>query len=596
MASNNAAASDTLQKGMLRLRDDYRLYFKNCLKIRDKTAQIIPFVPNPAQERLINIVEDWKRQYPDERTRPTLRIIILKARQLGFSTATEAIFFHDLHFSFNRVAMIVSFDEDSASTINDMSDRFYQHLPQVIKPARRSSRGKGILFENPQFDPSKEEGPANLPGLQSKFLVETAANTAAGSSYTINYLHLSEIAKWPGDPATTLTSLLQAVPQYGSIVVIESTAKGFNMFRDLWQAAANGESGYIPLFVPWHAHAAYRLPDDGAALTPEEEALAALYHLDREQLAWRRWCIANNCLGNEDIFRQEYPSSPDEAFLTTGRPVFDNAKVIARLEQLRHRRPLAVGRLTYKMNGAGLIDDSSIAFAADPAGPLRLYELPKKGEPYVIGGDTAEGGADYSAASVRNNLTWNQAATWRGHTDTDLFAKQMYCLGKCYGSANGCAADALIGIETNFDSHPIKELQRLDYRNQYLRRRVDTISEKTQDSFGWITTSVSRPILIDDYIALVREDIATVNDERTIQEMLTFVRDERDRPAHMPGEHDDTIFADAIALQIRSQQTTARTVEAPPKFELPWPLRSADDPVHGEERSPATERAQWLWD
>jgi len=171
-ATNNYELSDAARRGLLRLRDDYRLYFRTCLRIRDKNAQIIPLVANPAQERLIDIVEDWKRTYPDERSRPTLYIIILKARQLGFSTATEAIFFHELHFAPNRLAMIVSYDDDSATTINDMSDRFYQYLPQEIKPARRSSRGKGILFENPAFDPSKPVSTANHPGLQSKFLVE----------------------------------------------------------------------------------------------------------------------------------------------------------------------------------------------------------------------------------------------------------------------------------------------------------------------------------------------------------------------------------------------------------------------------------------
>jgi len=584
-ATNNYELSDAARRGLLRLRDDYRLYFRTCLRIRDKNAQIIPLVANPAQERLIDIVEDWKRTYPDERSRPTLYIIILKARQLGFSTATEAIFFHELHFAPNRLAMIVSYDDDSATTINDMSDRFYQYLPQEIKPARRSSRGKGILFENPAFDPSKPVSTANHPGLQSKFLVETARNLNAGSSYTINYLHLSELAKWAGDPKVVLTSLLQSVPKHGGIVVIESTAKGFNAFRELWRAAENGESGYIPIFVAWHEHREYRLPSDGTPLTSEEAELAALYHLDREQIQWRRWCIATNCLGSADIFRQEYPSNPEEAFLTTGSPVYDNAKVLARLEAIRRRKPLT-GRLVYEMTPEGGIDDASIRFVEDENGPLRLYELPREGEPYVIGGDTAEGGIDWSAASVRNNLTWQQAATWRGHTDTDLYAKQMYCLGRAYN-------DALIGVEINFDSHPIKELTRLGYPHLYVRQKMDTITERTVDNFGWRTTSTTRPLLIDAHITLAREQIDTFNDPVTLQEMLTFVRDELGRPAALDGEHDDTVFADAIALAIRSQQRFYKEVEPEPEPELPWALRTDDDPTRLTDEQAA--KKAWLW-
>src|SRR4051794_29631442 len=104
------------------LMSDYNLYFEKCLKIRTKDAKVEPFIINDAQGRLIKIINDWKASESDESKRPTLYIIILKARQLGFSTATEGVFFHDLNFSFNKVAMIVSFDEDSAVTINDMAD------------------------------------------------------------------------------------------------------------------------------------------------------------------------------------------------------------------------------------------------------------------------------------------------------------------------------------------------------------------------------------------------------------------------------------------------------------------------------------------
>ena len=231
-----------------KFKDDYRLYFRKCLKIRDKNSNIIEFVLNSSQEKLIQIIEDWRKQYPDPKTRPTLYIIILKARQLGFSTATEAIFFHDIQFAFNKVAMVISYDADSASNINDMSNRFYQYLPQAIKPQRRKSVGKGIFLENPNFDSSKPTTAKNDPGLQSKFLIETANNMNAGSSYTINFLRISELAKWE-KPETTMASIMQAVPDKNAIVIVESTAMGMNYFSELWDAAISKKNNYIPIFV-----------------------------------------------------------------------------------------------------------------------------------------------------------------------------------------------------------------------------------------------------------------------------------------------------------------------------------------------------------
>jgi hypothetical protein len=226
--------------------------------------------------------------------------------------------------------------------------------------------------------------------------------------------------------------------------------------------------------------------------------------------------------------------------------------------ELRNQKPLARGTFVYRYEDEKIIDNT-IRFMPDDNGPLTIYEQPIQGYPYVIGGDIAEGGIDYSVGQVRNNITWNQAATWRGHTDTDLYAKQMYCLGRYYN-------DALIGIETNFDTHPIKELQRLGYVRQYVREYIDKISKKREEKFGFVTTKLSRPVIISKYVALSREHIDTWNNPDTLEEMLTFVRDEHGKPTAQEGKHDDCILADAIANEIRDQQTT--------KIKLPEPQKT----------------------
>ena len=180
-----------------KLKDDNHLYFRKCLKIKDKKAHIVPFDINDSQGRLNQIILDHYTKYPDPDKRPTLYIIILKARQQGMSTATVGVFFKAITIGmpgdtpYQKTAMVISYDEDSAQTINEMSDRFYQHLPSEIKPMKRNSRGKGLILENPTNVQAEFE---KNPGLQSKFLIDTANNLYAGSGKTVNYVHISELS------------------------------------------------------------------------------------------------------------------------------------------------------------------------------------------------------------------------------------------------------------------------------------------------------------------------------------------------------------------------------------------------------------------
>jgi hypothetical protein len=537
-----------------KFKDDYRLYFRKCLKIRDKNSNIVEFVPNMAQEKLISIIEEWRKKYPKAKERPTLYIVILKARQLGFSTATEGIFFHDIQFAFNKVAMVISYDADSASTISDMSNRFYQYLPQAIKPARRKAVGKGIFLENPNFDSSKPTTDKNDPGLQSKFLIETANNMNAGSSYTINFLHISELAKWE-NPEQTMTSIMQAVPDKNAVVIVESTANGMNYFSDLWDAAVDKRNNFAPLFVSWHENPEYVATYKGFVLTEYEEKIKSLYDLSLEQLQWRRNTIEDKLNGDESLFKQEYPSCPEEAFLLSGTPVFNNEIVIDRLKELekmyRDKAPI-VGRLEYDYENQ-MIVNSSIRFVEDKNGPLTMYDMPKDGYPYCIGGDIAEGGIDFCAMSVINNVTGEQIATYHTHTDTDLFAKDMYCLGMFYNTA-------LLAPEDNFDKHPVKELQRLQYPNLYIKEQLEKFTEDTQKKYGWTTNQVTRPMLIGNLVTIVRETPDLINDPETLREMLTFAKDKNGRPGAIAGKHDDTIFGLGIAHKVRHQQKSTVTL------------------------------------
>ena len=240
-----------------------------------------------------------------------------------------------------------------------------------------------------------------------------------------------------------------------------------------------------------------------------------------------------------------------------GQSVFDAEKVTERLLYLRDiykASPPMRGELEGTTDDRGDPVKGAPVFAESAAGRLLVYEPPQAGIPYVLSGDTAEGGLDYSVGDVINNITGEQVAVWRGHTDTDLFAKELFKLGMWYNQA-------LIAIEVNHDSHPVKELQRLGYPRQYLREEEDTITHKLQRKYGFRTTTATRPPLIGNLVAIVRETPHLINDLMTLEEMLTFVRNEHGKPEAQAGKHDDTVMALAIAHRAREQQSMAAEVE-----------------------------------
>ena len=226
----------------------------------------------------------------------------------------------------------------------------------------------------------------------------------------------------------------------------------------------------------------------------------------------------------------------------TGKTVFDSKAITARL--MLHIQPEAVGYFDYDDDGLSL---SNIRWVDDPSGFIRIYRRPVERCPYVLGGDTAGDGSDSFVGQVLDNTTGEQAATLRHQSDEDLYAKQMYCLGMYYNTA-------LIGIETNWSTYPVMELERLRYPKQYVRESVDDYTHKVRHSFGFWTSTKTRPIIISELIKAVRDDVSILNDDTTMGEMLTFVRDEHYKPVAEDGAHDDCVMALAIAHHIRPQQ------------------------------------------
>lgn len=220
-----------------------------------------------------------------------------------------------------------------------------------------------------------------------------------------------------------------------------------------------------------------------------------------------------------------------------GKTVFEALSVQNQID--KHIQPVSTGCFLYHHENPKFINGDYI----------KIYEQPIPGHPYVIGGDTSGEGSDYFVGQVIDNSNGKQVAVLRHQFDEDLYAEQMYCLGLYYNTA-------LIAIETNYSTYPIKELQRMKYPKLFVRKKEDTYTGKMLESYGVRTDKNTRPAMIAELVKVMRGASDRVVDYDTLNEMLTFVRNERGRAEAESGAHDDCVMALGIAYYARGQQTT----------------------------------------
>jgi phage terminase large subunit len=246
-----------------------------------------------------------------------------------------------------------------------------------------------------------------------------------------------------------------------------------------------------------------------------------------------------------------------------GETVFDKAKVAERLSVIGQLVNYNTGYFLYEENAYGIVG-GTVKFFADSCDYISIYREPEPGVSYVIGADTAGEGSDFFSAQVVNESTGEQCAVLHMKTDADLFVRQLYCLGGYYNNA-------LVAVEKNFDMYPIRELERLGYNNQYATETIDDYTHKIQTQFGFRTDAKSRNTIVSGLIRFVRENCELIHDKLTLNEMITFVRNQKGRPEAKSGAHDDLIMALAIAHFVTDKAEFPETPEeVKPTFSAYW--------------------------
>ena len=287
-----AFESENLKKYHLRLQTEFPFYSRWCLKIKSKEGILIPFILNDAQSYTHQQVEKQKM------ATGKVRAIILKGRQQGMSTYIGGRFYWLTTHNPGKTTFILSHEASSTDKLFGIIERYHQNVPEPAKMQREVANQRRMVFS----------------GLGSEYYVGTAGNPDVGRGGTVQYLHASEAGFYPGNSGFS-TGILQSVPDApGTEVFIESTANGMDaLLYPLAMNALQGKGDFILIFIPWFWQKEYRRkPPVDFSRAPEEEKLALLYHLDDEQVYWRRMKIFE--LKDETLFMREYPNSVEEAF------------------------------------------------------------------------------------------------------------------------------------------------------------------------------------------------------------------------------------------------------------------------------------------
>ncbi|MFQ5730021.1 MAG: hypothetical protein ACE5GN_06640, partial [Waddliaceae bacterium] len=333
---------------------DFDLYAPEKLKIQTMEGKLESFNLNTPQKILGQIIR-------------LVRIVILKARREGISTYTEGRFYWHTSLKANRYAVCITHDPQTTDFLFKMTKRYYDNISEKERPKTKFNRSDLLEFA----------------GLDSAFRVATASKTDFASGQLVHYAHFSEVAKWPSEKQTSLlNSLLPCIPpDEDTEIIFESTAKGIGgeFYTRYWACRyryevvlkdgksaikmsinkdAHASNAYSSIFFPWFVFPKYykKAPKEFKK-TKEEKELAVLYGVNDGQLNWRRDAIENICKGSVTIFHQEFPSYPMEAFLSSGRPVFDVKKILLWIKeskpaQINYECQLSTGQWVASAEGA----------------------------------------------------------------------------------------------------------------------------------------------------------------------------------------------------------------------------------------------------
>lgn len=487
---------------------NFEWYAPRFLKIKTKLHGLRPFIIRRYQLRFLHhLKNDFKNNI--------IRSVSLKPRQAGWSTLIAGYNTHKIATEFNERGIMLADKALRTQEVHGIYSTFVDNLDPEIKPMIDKNNQEEIFFDNPDKNNRKLR-----PGLGSGFKSETAQDPNAGRSGTRKWAHMTEHAFYPY--ASLIDEGVQnSIPLApGTRIFKESTANGMTghgaEFYLLCEAAMRGETIYKFFFVGWYEIDDYQLPvPPGFILNKTEiDLVKRCPEITNANLVWRRMKISEYSqtsetgLSPEERFKQDFPSFPEEAFLSTGRPVFDAEKLKNHINFLRQNPP-EVRKIKVTSKYLSMFQDL-----------LKVYVVPQPNKHYSIGADVAEGLelGDFSSATVLDH-EGNEVATFHGHIDADLFGRCLVELAKKYNNA------VIVPEVNNMGHTTVQAIKDEQYFHVYMREVKDEIDQsKITQKIGWRTTTASKQVMLNLLIAYYRDSEIFIRCVNTLTEMLNLTR------------------------------------------------------------------------
>jgi hypothetical protein len=317
--------------------------------------------------------------------------IILKARQEGISTISLAL---TLYWLFAHKGLQGALVTDS----DDNKTKFRATLQMYIRSMAPGWRVKGGIETHNR----SELILANRSRL-GYFVAGKKKGSDLGRASSANYLHATEISSWGDEEGfkSFVSTLAETNPN--RLYVWESTARGYNHFYEMWEAAKQSVTQKA-IFIGWWRNELYQIDRsdpryktywDGAPTSDEQVWLAEIMELYNvsltdKQIAWWRWKMAED-IKDETTMHQEYPATEQYAFQLTGSKFFSVERVNAAFSRAQVQSPQHF-RYKFGMH----FEQTQFLDTNHQNSELQIWQPPEENGVYVLGADPAYGSSEWA--------------------------------------------------------------------------------------------------------------------------------------------------------------------------------------------------------
>jgi len=496
--------------------------------------------------------------------------VILKGRQLGITTISLAL---DLYWHFMHPGLqgtLTTDTEENRDMFRTTLAMYMDGLPKEFKIPILAHNRNQLSLKN-----------------RSRIFYQVAGLRAKGSlgrGKAITYLHGTETSSWGDEEglASLLASLAETNPD--RLYTFESTARGFNMFHDMYTTAKRARTQRA-IFCGWWRNELYSLDPEGQTykvywdgkLTGEEKEwvrdIKKLYgvEINSRQIAWWRWKMLEG-IKDDSLMYQEFPPTEDYAFVMTGTSFFSNARCTDAVKKLK-KVPYQSYRYSFGVN----FHDTEVLKSTERLATLKVWEEPVDTAYYVIGADPAYGSSDWADRFCIQVLRvyadgLEQVASFAtSELNTYQFAWVIAHLAGAYKNST-------LNLEINGPGQAvINELRNLKrqaaamgtalgkdlmdvYGNMqnYIWRRNDTLGG-ISNSIGWMTTAATKERMLTYMKDYFERGMLDIWDMDTIEEMKTTIRDGSSIEASGRNK-DDRVIATALACAAYAEQVQPRLI------------------------------------